>query len=479
MNQRLIELESARVLVVGDLILDRYWYGTTRRISPEAPVPVVHVNDIEERVGGAANVAANVAALGARTSLIGLLGQDERGEKLLELCHKHGIETHVALRSEGSTTVKLRVISQNQQLIRADFEEEAVEDVSAEIVGIVERQLERCDVVVVSDYAKGSVSRVPEIIRVASRARKPVIVDPKGADFSRYAGATLLTPNLQEFAAAVGPCASEAQIEQAGRDLCRELELDAVLVTRGDAGMSLVRAADAVVHLTAQARDVFDVTGAGDTVCAVTAAAMAAGNDLVNAVKMANAAAGLVVGKLGTATVSRQDIDAALVAQVGLRRGVLDKSALLEEVANSRRRGESVVMTNGCFDILHAGHVRYLNEAAAMGNRLVVAVNDDTSVAELKGAERPLNKLASRMQVLAALEAVDWVVAFSDATPRALIAEVLPDLLIKGGDYDIADIAGSAEVMAAGGKVLTLEYHAGYSTSELIDRADAVGGDSI
>ena len=478
MDRRLIEMESASVLVIGDLILDRYWYGTTLRISPEAPVPVVHVSDIEERVGGAANVAANAAAVGARTTLVGILGQDDRGDKLLELCRAHGIDTHVARRSQGSTTVKLRVISQNQQLIRADFEDELPEDLSGEVLNIVERQLGQCDIVVVSDYAKGSVTRVPDIINAATVAKKPIVVDPKGSDFSRYAGATLLTPNLAELTAVVGPCSSAQEIEQHARDLCREHVLGAVLVTRGDAGMSLIRAAGEVVHLQAQARDVFDVTGAGDTVCAVTAAAMAAGNDLVNAVMMANAAAGLVVGKLGTATVSRDEIDSALVALAGIKRGGLDKAALLEEVANARRRGESIVMTNGCFDIIHAGHVRYLNEAASMGNRLIVAINDDASVAELKGSGRPLNDLESRMQVLAALEAVEWVVPFSDATPRALIAEILPDLLVKGGDYAIADIAGSAEVLAAGGTVTTLAYHDGYSTSELLGRAETAGGDS-
>ena len=477
MDRRLIEMEAARVLVIGDLILDRYWYGSTRRISPEAPVPVVLVSDTDERVGGAANVAANAAALGAQTTLVGVIGHDERGDTLLDLCRSHGIDTHVARRPHGSTTVKLRVICQNQQLLRADFEEGSPEDLSTEILSIVEQQIEHCDIIVVSDYAKGSVTRVSDIISAASEAGKPVVVDPKGADFSRYAGAALLTPNLHELAAVVGDCSSAEQIEQGARSLCRELNLSAVLVTRGEAGMSLVRPAGDVVHFRAQALDVFDVTGAGDTVCAVAAAAMAAGNDLVDAVMMANTAASIVVGKLGTATVSRDEIDSALVAQAGIRRGVLGTEALSEELANARRRGESIVMTNGCFDIIHAGHVRYLNEAAALGNRLIVAVNDDNSVTQLKGSGRPINTLDSRMQVLAALEAVDWVVAFSDATPRTLIAELLPDLLVKGGDYEVGDIAGSAEVQAAGGKVMTLEYHAGYSTSGVIGRAETLDGD--
>ena len=241
--------------------------------------------------------------------------------------------------------------------------------------------------------------------------------------------------------------------------------------------MTLIPASGEAVHLQAQARDVYDVTGAGDTVSAVMAVAMAAGNDLVNAVTMANAAAGLVVGKLGTATVSRDEIDKELARRAGLRRGVMDNAGLIEEMANARRRGESVVMTNGCFDIIHAGHVRYLKAAAALGNRLVVAVNDDNSVTQLKGRGRPVNDLESRMQVLSALSSVDWVISFSDATPQALIAGLLPDLLVKGGDYEIADIAGAEEVIAAGGRVMTLDYHAGHSTSDLIARVARLSGE--
>lgn len=475
MDRRLIQIPAARVLVVGDLILDRYWHGSTTRISPEAPVPVVRVQNAEERLGGAANVAANVASLGTACVLVGAVGDDADGERLVELCRAQGIEADVVVRSAEATTVKLRVVSQHQQLIRLDFEQDVVDARSAAVVEAAACHLAKCDVAVVSDYAKGAVTRVPDIIAAADRCGVPVVVDPKGADFSRYAGARLVTPNLREFEAVAGPAKENDTIARQARTLCREHDLGAILVTRGEAGMSLVPRDGEAVHLEAEALDVFDVTGAGDTVCAVTATALAAGNDLADAVRLANVAAGLVVARLGTATVQCTELDAALARRVA-GGGVLDRARLLEKIAAARRRGETIVMTNGCFDVLHAGHVRYLEEAATLGDRLVVAVNDDASVRGLKGDGRPLNPLASRMDVLVALGAVDWVVPFAGATPAALIADVLPDVLVKGGDYDVADIAGADAVVAAGGRVQTLDYHEGHSTSAILERATTAGG---
>lgn len=470
MDRRLNEMSSARVLVVGDLILDRYWHGPATRISPEAPVPVVRVRDVEERLGGAANVAANVASLGARCTLVGVVGDDSDGERLLALCRGRGIVPDFVVRRSEATTVKLRVVSQHQQLIRLDFEQDAVDVRSEAVLERAERHLDACDIVVVSDYAKGSVTRVPDIIAAAERRGVPVVIDPKGADFSRYAGAALITPNWREFEAAAGAARDDEAIVRQAVALCRKLDIGAALVTRGEAGMSLVPREGQAVHLRAEARDVFDVTGAGDTVCAVVATALAAGNDLIDAVRLANVAAGLVVGRLGTATVEPRELDAALVRRAS-GSGVLDREGLLEAVVTARRRGESVVMTNGCFDVLHAGHVRCLQEAASLGDRLVVAVNDDRSVRALKGDGRPVNPLDARLTVLAALGAVDWVVPFEGETPAALIAEVLPDVLVKGGDYAVEEIAGADAVLAAGGRVLTLTYHEGHSTSAMLSRA--------
>ncbi|MEQ8659366.1 MAG: bifunctional D-glycero-beta-D-manno-heptose-7-phosphate kinase/D-glycero-beta-D-manno-heptose 1-phosphate adenylyltransferase HldE [Gammaproteobacteria bacterium] len=478
MDRRLQRMSTARVLVVGDLILDRYWHGATRRISPEAPVPVVLVEDVVERVGGAANVAANAAALGAQVALVGVIGDDAAGDTLERLCAEQGIATDLARAADFATIVKLRVVSQQQQLVRIDFERPAVDSQSAAVLAAVARQLADVDVVVVSDYAKGAAARVGDVIALAARHGTPVVVDPKGSDFARYAGAAVLTPNLHEFEAVAGTCTTLDMLVERGARLLETLDLGALLVTRGEAGMTLIQRDHAPVHVDAQAHDVFDVTGAGDTVCGVLAVALASGCALPAAVALANTAAGLVVGKFGAASVGVDEIDNALTGREGRRRGVLGRDELLVECARARRRGERIVMTNGCFDLLHEGHVRFLAEAKTLGNRLIVAVNDDASVRALKGGERPLNPLASRMHVLAALDVVDWVVPFADATPRALIAEVLPDVLVKGGDYAVADIAGGAEVIAAGGQVMTLGYHDGHSTTRLAARLGEAGRDA-
>ncbi len=470
MDARLRQLPDARVLVVGDLILDRYWHGDAGRISPEAPVPVVRVKRREERVGGAANVAANIAALGARATLVGVVGADEEGATLARLCADLGIVTDF-VRAGGATTVKLRVVSQRQQLLRMDFEDDGGRDAIEQVCAAVARHLDDCEVVVVSDYAKGALGQVEEVIALARAADKAVVVDPKGTDFSRYAGASVITPNLREFEAVAGISADESGLAAQARRLAGELEVQAVLVTRGSAGMTLAMADGDVRHVPADAQEVYDVTGAGDTVCGVLAAALATGCDLREAIGLANAAAGLVVGRFGAATVSCEEIDAALVGRAGMRRGIVDRATLLDECAKARRRGERIIMTNGCFDILHAGHVGYLRQARELGSRLVVAVNDDASVAALKGAGRPLNALPARMQVLAALDAVDWVVPFGGETPRELVAEVLPDVLVKGGDYTADAIAGAAEVRAAGGEVVVLPYQEGHSTTAIIARA--------
>ncbi len=475
MDPRLSHLKGARVMVVGDLILDRYWYGATRRISPEAPVPVVLIESVEERVGGAANVAANAAALEAQVLLVGIIGKDAAGERLAELCRAVAVEPVFATSAEHETVVKLRVVSQHQQLVRLDFERSEPVDLGHEVAALVAEHISRCEVVVISDYAKGAATRVQQVIATARAAGKRVIVDPKGTNFARYSGASVVTPNLQEFEAVVGVCNDDTELVSRAAALCERFNFEAILVTRGEAGMSLVVPGQPALHLDARSRDVFDVTGAGDTVCAVTAVAMAAGQNVENAVALANIAAGVVVAKFGAASVSVAELELALSTRDKAHRGVVDLDKLLEERAQARRRGEIVVMTNGCFDLLHEGHVRYLREAKALGTRLVVAVNDDDSVTALKGPSRPLNCLASRMAVLAALDVVDWVVPFGGATPRALVAAVLPDVLVKGGDYEVDTIAGAAEVLAAGGRVTTVAFHGGFSTTALVERIAATG----
>ncbi|WP_423823440.1 bifunctional D-glycero-beta-D-manno-heptose-7-phosphate kinase/D-glycero-beta-D-manno-heptose 1-phosphate adenylyltransferase HldE [Salinisphaera sp. SPP-AMP-43] len=472
---------EARVLVIGDIMLDRYWYGDTGRISPEAPVPVVRIGDEERRLGGAANVALNLAHVGASTTLIGVVGADEPAEAAQTLLHDAGIATDLVISPGHPTIAKLRVISRSQQLIRLDFEK------SFALGGAFDRQalLERCraaldaiDVVICSDYGKGTLADVSEIIGLAREAGKPVLVDPKGRDWQRYAGASLITPNAAEFEAYAGfqPADSEADVEASlarrAAETRQALDLGALLITRSEKGMNLFSAAGDL-HLPTQAREVFDVTGAGDTVIAMVGAGLGAGLSLGEAAAVANLAAGVVVGKLGTASVSPAELQYAARAQRAAGRGVVDEDTLADWFSQAQARSERVVMTNGCFDLLHPGHIAYLEAARALGDWLVVAVNDDASVARLKGQGRPLNDLEHRMQVLRGLSAVDWVVPFAEDTPERLICRLLPDVLVKGGDYRVEDIAGGECVRAAGGEVRVLDFLAGYSTSAIVERMHA------
>jgi D-beta-D-heptose 7-phosphate kinase/D-beta-D-heptose 1-phosphate adenosyltransferase len=418
MKIQIPSFDGARVLVVGDVMLDRYWHGATSRISPEAPVPVVHVEQSEERAGGAANVALNTAALGVDTRLLGVTGDDEPADSLETLLTGAGISCAFQKIADTPTVTKLRVISRHQQLIRLDFEDGFAAINTDSLLQEYCQQLENCDVVVLSDYGKGTLTQIEAFIAAARAAGKPVLVDPKSDDFSAYSGATLITPKL---------------------------------------------------HLPTHAREVFDVTGAGDTVISVLAAALAAGEDLPAATALANLAAGIVVGKLGTASVSVPELRRS--AQLGQDAGFgdMNQAQLQIAVEDARSHGERIVMTNGCFDILHAGHVAYLNQAQRLGDRLIVAVNDDDSVRRLKGDGRPVNPVDRRMTVLAALESVDWVVPFSEDTPERLICEIKPDMLVKGGDYKPEDIAGYECVTGNGGEVVVLDFEDGCSTSDIIE----------
>jgi len=456
-------------MVLGDVMLDRYWQGPTGRISPEAPVPVVRIEDEQTRPGGAGNVALNLAALSASARLMGCVGDDEAAALLRGALDEFEIR-HQLVDWGRPTITKLRVISRHQQLIRLDFEQDPPGSAPEDLREGFEAALSDADVVVLSDYAKGALRDCPALIRAARAAGLPVLVDPKGQDFSRYRGATLLTPNLSEFEAVAGPCPDEETLVSRAETLARELDLSGLLVTRSEKGMSLIRPGQPPLHLPARAREVFDVTGAGDTVIAVLAAMLGAGETLDDAARLANLAAGLVVGKLGAATVTPSELRLAMHDAGAPEAAVMDRATLRHAVQHARERGERVVMTNGCFDLLHAGHVSYLRAARALGDRLIVAVNDDESVRRLKGDGRPVNRVQDRMAVLAGLEAVDWVVAFGEDTPRELICELLPDLLVKGGDYQPEEIAGHDCVVANGGAVRILDFLEGQSTTAVLER---------
>lgn len=461
--------DQAAVLVVGDVMLDRYWHGGTSRISPEAPVPVVRVDQIEDRPGGAANVALNIAALGARALLVGVTGNDEAAESLSDSLRGAGVDAHFQRHEGQPTIVKLRVMSRHQQLLRMDFEEPFNTDTAA-LAREVDALLDGIKVLVLSDYGKGALQNHQALIQAARRKGIPVLADPKGKDFSIYRGASLITPNLHEFELIVGGCADEAELVSKGATLMRELELGALLVTRGEHGMTLLRPDHAPLHLPARAREVFDVTGAGDTVISTLAASIAAGEELPLAVALANLAAGIVVGKLGTAAISAPELRRAVQREEGSERGVLSLDQLLIAIDDARAHGEKIVFTNGCFDILHAGHVTYLEQARAQGDRLIVAINDDASVSRLKGPGRPINAVDRRMAVLAGLGAVDWVVSFAEDTPERLLKQVQPDVLVKGGDYGIDQVVGADIVQAYGGEVRVLGLVENSSTTAIVEK---------
>ena len=466
--------DQAAVLVVGDVMLDRYWHGPTSRISPEAPVPVVKVEHLEDRPGGAANVALNIAALGAPARLVGVTGVDEAAESLRNSLQGAGVQTHFQQIASQPTILKLRVMSRHQQLLRLDFEEPFATDAQA-MAEQVDALLDGVKVLVLSDYGKGALQNHQALIQLARAKGIAVLADPKGKDFSIYRGASLITPNLSEFETIVGHCRDEAELVAKGDALMRELELGALLVTRGEHGMTLLRPEQAPLHLPARAREVFDVTGAGDTVISTLAASLAAGEALPQAVALANLAAGIVVAKLGTAAISAPELRRAVQREAGSERGVVSVDQLLLALEDARAHGEKIVFTNGCFDILHAGHVTYLEQARAQGDRLVLAVNDDASVSRLKGPGRPINSVDRRMAVLAGLGAVDWVVSFSEDTPENLLRKVKPDVLVKGGDYGIEGVVGADIVRAYGGEVRVLGLVENSSTTAIVEKIKGQG----
>ena len=472
MSDYFLPVQTNPILVVGDVILDRYLYGKTRRISPEAPVPVVKVDRTEERPGGAANVAANIRALGFEVQLIGITGDDEFADTLLGNLEHSGVICDFVRQKDFPTITKIRVLSQNQQLLRLDYEEESEKVDASSLHELFRRHIEHSKVVILSDYAKGSLKCSQDFIALARENNAITLVDPKGSDFTRYRGASYLTPNFREFETIVGTCKSDAELVNKALILSRELELKGLLITRGEQGMSFVDAENETsLHLPARSHEVYDVTGAGDTVIATLAAALAGSYSITQALHFSNLAAGMVVEKLGAACVSANELNESLQERMSSIQGevILSDNELTLVLESARSRGERIVMTNGCFDLIHAGHVDYLQKARELGDRLLIAVNDDDSVKRLKGERRPVNKLDKRMKVLAGLRSTDWVCSFSTDTPEELIKKVKPDFLVKGADYEISEIVGADIVQSYGGEVLTIALTEECSTSALID----------
>jgi D-beta-D-heptose 7-phosphate kinase/D-beta-D-heptose 1-phosphate adenosyltransferase len=483
-DQQLARLNQATVLCVGDLMLDDFVYGEVSRISPEAPAPVLAVTRSELVVGGGGNVARNLASLGVRCFFVGVVGEDDSSSSLMRaLAAEPLIEPHLVVDATRPTTRKVRFVSEHYSthLLRADWELAKTINAATE-KAVIDRALALLPDVaslVLSDYAKGVLTPlvIRTLIDAARRLGKPVIVDPKGKDFAIYRGATLITPNRHELAdAARRTAVTDAEIVAAAADLNRLVGSEGVLVTRSEEGMTFVPAAGPAIHVPAYPVKVRDVSGAGDTVVAVLAAMLAMEKDFEPAVRAANAAAAVVVGKRGTATLSVAELRSRLLPASSLaaeEKIIFDWSVLDERLQEWRRRGLRIGFTNGCFDLLHRGHVKLLAQARAACDRLVVGLNDDASVRRLKGDSRPLQDVHSRAEVLAALEAVDLVAVFGEDTPLALIERVRPQVLVKGGDYRREDVVGHDLVEAAGGETILVDLVPGHSTTALVHRSAA------
>ena len=470
------KLKGARVVCVGDLMLDRFVYGTAERISPEAPIPVVRIEREESMLGGAGNVVRNIVGLGGAVEFVSVVGQDQAGREVLELVSAlDGVEPHLLVERNRVTTIKTRYVAGHQQMLRADREtSEPVGDAIAEDAArLVCQAMKDCAVVVISDYAKGLLipREIATIIHAAKAAKRTVIVDPKGRDYSRYRGATILTPNARELGEAAGmPVVGDRAVELAAKKILKLTDAQAIVVTRGADGMSVVPAKGKALHLPALAREVFDVSGAGDTVVAALATALAAGLPLETAARLASVAAGIVVAKVGTAVAYTADLLRALRHDdmaTGENKFVTLEQAI-DEVGRWRRLGHKIGFTNGCFDLLHPGHVSLIGQARAACDRLVVGLNSDASVRRLKGPTRPVQGETARAAVLASLGQVDLVVIFAEDTPIEAIRALKPDVLVKGADYTKDKVVGAKDVESWGGRVVLAKLVDGQSTTATI-----------
>ncbi|MBT7956746.1 MAG: D-glycero-beta-D-manno-heptose-7-phosphate kinase [Rhodospirillaceae bacterium] len=468
-------LANAKVLCIGDVMLDRFVYGDVDRISPEAPIPVFSVKSDNLMLGGAGNVARNLSGLGATTHFIAVVGNDSAGKDVTKLIGKiDNTEANLITDPGRRTSIKTRYIASGQQMMRADDESiEAIEGATKErVITLAKSALKDCAAMVLADYAKGVLTPeiIQELIELASAAKVPVIIDPQGIDYSRYHGAELITPNQKELAEATAMAVGDDdEISAAARKLISEHKINSVLATRSGDGMSLI-GADSFEHFSAEAREIFDVSGAGDTVAATIAASLAAGVSLTDAVQLANTAAGIVVAKVGTAVAYASDIIEALHRQEfsSSEAKILSLNSAIDRAEVWRSKGHKLGFTNGCFDLLHPGHISTIAKAKAACDRLIIGLNSDESVKRLKGDDRPVQSEAARAQVLASLENVDAVVIFSEDTPANIIEAIKPEVFVKGADYSVDEIPEAAIVKAYGGKIVLAELEDGHSTTATI-----------
>ncbi len=464
---------TPKILVIGDLMIDYYLWGESKRVSPEAPVPVVDIKKETKLLGGAGNVVNNLIALGAEVSVISVVGDDKIGEELKEMLKKIGVDSSGLLIEKGRrSTQKSRVIASNQHVIR--FDSESREDISQlsedRVIKHLKDLVENIDIILISDYAKGVLTNrvLQESIKIAKSKGLKVLVDPKGSDFSKYRGATLITPNKKEAIVATGiEIVDEKSLKKAGFWLKRELNLDVAVITLSEDGIAIFE--EDMTKIATVAKEVYDVTGAGDSVLSTLGFVLASGGEIKEACRVANSAAAVVVGKLGSATASWEEIIEyeQTLSKTATEERILSKTKIAKRVERLKKRGKKIVFTNGCFDILHLGHVKYLEKAKSFGDILIVGLNSDSSVKRLKGESRPINPEYDRAYLLASLQCVDYVVIFEEDTPLDLIRAVEPDTLVKGGDYRGKEVVGSSVAK----EVKLVDFVEGKSTTSIIERA--------
>ena len=470
MEFKKLNLSTSKVLVIGDVMIDSYIEGETERISPEAPVPIVKVTKEIFKAGGAANVAVNLSKIEAQVGIISIIGKDKEGSILKKILKENRIENHFIESDQETTIKKLRIVSSSQQLIRLDFEKKISRSFDNELVKKFESVIKNYNVIVFSDYAKGVLKNIKSLIKIAKENNKITLIDPKKSDFSDYSGADIITPNKSEFEAVCGKTKNSKDFASKANKLLKNFNINGLLVTLGSEGISLFEKKKPPFFQSTIAREVYDVTGAGDTVIAIMAACLSINIPLKDSVKLANIAAGIVVGKFGTSYITKKELDEFHHKIIANNKILHSFEDLKEKIQQLKKENKKIVMTNGCFDILHAGHIDYLNKARMMGDSLLVAINTDSSVKKLKGSSRPINNLSNRISLLNALESVDMIIPFEESTPISLIKIVMPDFLVKGADYKVNEVVGADYVKKNGGEVVLVDLVEGLSTTKTIKK---------
>ena len=462
-------MSNSKILVIGDVMLDEYWFGDSDRISPEAPTPIVNVVKKEYRIGGAGNVALNLFELGTNVTLVCSIGKDLEGKILKNILKKKFLKNYFVIK-KSKTIKKLRIFCQNNQMIRLDIESNK-DEYKIKLDKNLKKQIDKSNLVILSDYGKGALSDVKNIIKYAKSKRKLIIIDPKGSNFLKYSNATILTPNYKEFLTVVGEVKNKTDFKKKSRNLIKKIKIKGLLITQGKDGMTLVTK-DKIIHRKSFAQDVFDVTGAGDTVIATFSSYLNNGSSLIKSMEMANIAASIVIKKIGTATANKKEIEEILNhTDIKLNKKYYkNEKDLFKLLQHIKSKNKKIVLTNGCFDILHPGHIHLLQEAKKLGNFLIVAINSDNSVNKLKGSGRPFNRLSSRIKMLTSLACVDLVISFNAISPENIIKKISPDILVKGGDYKVNNIIGGNYVKSYNGQVKVIKLKKGHSTSKILSR---------